>query len=135
MYDGTFDEANEDVLAPNNLIQTLLREFRTYDMIYRVIFYLVRDEEILAKVKKLQEEAANEDSTGRVATAGKDRGPRKDSMVLEDISARNEVKFPEILKCFKAFKKIIIISYKKNRLNRSYTCQFIRVLINSILGT
>ena len=134
MYEGTYDKANEGVLTPNYLIQTLLREFRTYDIIYRIFNYLIKDEKLLAKVKTLRTEASLKDldtHTAEVTKPGFHHGLTK---AADDITSRSEVKFSEILGCFKSFEKIIMTSYKKNQLNRAYCSQFIRVLINSIIG-
>ena len=130
MYEGTYDKANKDVLTPNYLVQTLLREFRTYDLIYRIFFYLIRNVDMLTKVQLLKANAAKQDSM--ILTV--DITKSSPSKVIDDVTTRNELSFSEILNSFQALKEIIIISHKNNDLNRAYCSQFIRVLIHCIMG-
>ena len=134
MYEGTYDKANEAALPPNYLIQTLLREFRTYDIIYRIFFYLVRDSELLKKVERLKAEASLKDLEGQKKKSAKPGYHRGATKAVDDIATKSEVKFSEILSCFKSLKKIITTSFRKNHLNRLYCSQFIKVLIESIVG-
>ena len=129
MYEGTYDKANKDVLTPNYLVQTLLREFRTYDLIYRMFFYLIRNIDMLAKVQALKTKAAQENSATLTVDTTKSIHPS-----IDDITTRNELKFSGILNYLQVLKEIILISHKKNDLNRAYCSQFIRVLIHCIMG-
>jgi len=132
MYENSNSIQHKDSQVPSSFIQILVREFRIYDMIFRLFFYMVRDTTLLNKVKEIR------DKGGSAAPSlnNLDRQKGKNSFTaLEDPQSSQKVSYKDVLELFSICKKIIFISYKKNNINRYYCSQFIRVPINCMLGT
>jgi len=136
MYENANSIQHKDSQVPNTLIQILVREFRLYDLIFRLFFYMVRDESLLKKVKELREKSSTNPSFNNLDRNTSQGGFKVPSAVLDGTTGvLPNVDYKEVLSLFTICKKIISVSYKKNSPNRYYCSQFIRVPINCMLGT
>jgi len=127
MYETPYTNQNKDTLVPDAQIQTLVREFRIYDMIYRIFFHIARDDALLQKAKLVKDARPSTPNSSNDKKRGR---PGR----FEDHKAVQGFDFAKILNLFTICKKILSVSYKKNPTNRYYCSQFIRVPINAIFG-
>ena len=160
MFEGKYTEDNEDILTLNSLRQTLLREFRVYDLIYRIFYYIILDAECLSQFKIIQNKA-NELSRSNTIThksqnvspiANKEEDIPNTDVFIQDnlkhmkdseaaykpkntIDKLKSVNFAQIVKVFALMEKMIILSFKKNNLNHFYCSQFVRVSISGVIRT
>jgi len=132
MYEGEYNEALEDILIPNNLRQTLLREFRIYNLLYPILKYLIETSTYKTKIEQLLAKCTDE---GRAHDDhhhhSKNEIPPEKSKkkAIDDIHEVNYVHFELLIR---GIKKLIINSFKKNDFNHYFCSQFIRVPINCL---
>jgi len=160
MYETEYHEANEDILVPNNLRQTLLREFRVFNLFYPTLKYLIEDESFKKKVEQLMKKSTDE---GRAqTTANLDPAPQvkdeeaaalpgnTDEILMEPVKSAfiaavaetiekattldelREIDHVSFELLIRNIRKLIINSFKKNDLNHFYCSQFVRIPINCV---
>ena len=87
----------------NTIRQVLLREYRVFDLMYRVLYYTLLDSNVLEKARLARE---------------------------TDLKSTKTDQLRGVLDLLRSIEKLFIFSYLENDLNRYYCSQFIRVTIS-----
>ena len=107
-YTGsTYGEVSDGISNKTEMVnairRVLLREYRVFDLMYRVLYYTLLDSNVLEKAKPLIDTSLKDTNTDQL------RG---------------------VLDLLKSIQKLFLFSYIENDLNRHYCSQFIRVTIS-----
>ena len=160
MFEETYNEDNENILRLNTVRQTLLREFRIFDLIFRCFHFTLLDKELLRRVKKFTKDFCEKtytqpDIEQSIATSAieitcktdtqeellktegilTDRDLPMEHKFNSDAKTENGVGYSNLLKLFGSLKRIVLISFRKNNGNQFYCSQFIRTSIECLLYT
>jgi len=84
MYEGEYNEAIEDILIPNNLRQTLLRELRTSGVLYQILQYLVEDPEFKKKFEATMKKGTDEGKAQATPAPATEAKKEEEKPVIEN---------------------------------------------------
>ena len=158
MHENTYKEEDEDNLRLNTVRQTLLREFRIYDLIYRVFYFVLLKKELLRRIKRPCKENVDdvytESELERIISLNNfelmSKVENKDDLIHFEIlvterddyynhktASANEleggIEYSNLLVLFESLKKIVLRSFMKNNLNKHYCSQFVSISIECLL--
>jgi len=145
LYEEGYNEDIEDILDPHVLRQSLLREFRIYNLMYAIMVQFTSNEEALEifkeKRKKVVENEGSQNhevfnSDGEIVV-NKNRiklpSLNIDKGRNETLEENDEFNFASFIDLMNSFKKIILTSFKNNDLNHYYCSQFVRIPIRGLV--
>ena len=103
MYGITPDGVSQKIEIVNTIRRNLLREYRVFDLMYRVLYYTLLDANVLEKAKQV---------------------------IDKNLEPTNRSQLEGVLALPESMKKLFLFSFIENDLNRHYCSQFIRVVIS-----
>ena len=158
MHESAYKEGDENNSWLNTIRQTLLREFRIYDLIYRIFYSILLKKELLKRIKRSSKESEDtiytESELEKIVSLNKfdlmNKVESKEELIHFDIllTEKDEhnnhkiastdvletgIEYSNLLTLFESLKKIVLRSFMNNNLNKHYCSQFVSITIECLL--